>query len=204
MVFKKSKLSLLILSLSLALTSAFAQDEANSAKQVVEKFQTELISVMKEGKKLGYAGRYAKLQDPVINIHDLPKIARVILGKDREALTPDQQKTLEDVIIRLSIASYAHNFKEFSGEEFAFDSEEETQRGQVVVHSHLNIPNDKPVKFDYMLKESEHNWRIINISANGVSDLALKRSEYTSILQKEGFDSLITKINEKIDGYSKL
>jgi phospholipid transport system substrate-binding protein len=55
-----------------------------------------------------------------------------------------------------------------------------------------------------MLKESEHNWRIINISANGVSDLALKRSEYTSILQKEGFDSLITKINEKIDGYSKL
>jgi phospholipid transport system substrate-binding protein len=204
MVFKKSKLSLLILSLSLALTSAFAQDEANSAKQVVEKFQTELISVMKEGKKLGYAGRYAKLQDPVINSHDLPKIARVILGKDREALTPDQQKTLEDVIIRLSIASYAHNFKEFSGEEFAFDSEEETQRGQVVVHSHLNIPNDKPVKFDYMLKESEHNWRIINISANGVSDLALKRSEYTSILQKEGFDSLITKINEKIDGYSKL
>ena len=126
MVFKKSKLSLLILSLSLALTSAFAQDEANSAKQVVEKFQTELISVMKEGKKLGYAGRYAKLQDPVINSHDLPKIARVILGKDREALTPDQQKTLEDVIIRLSIASYAHNFKEFSGEEFAFDSEEET------------------------------------------------------------------------------
>ncbi len=204
MVFKKSKLSLLILSLSLALTSAFAQDEANSAKQVVEKFQTELISVMKEGKKLGYAGRYAKLQDPVINSHDLPKIARVILGKDREALTPDQQKTLEDVIIRLSIASYAHNFKEFSGEEFAFDSEEETQRGQVVVHSHLNIPNDKPVKFDYMLKESEHNWRIINISANGVSDLDLKRSEYTSILQKEGFDSLITKINEKIDGYSKL
>ena len=204
MVFKKSKLSLLILSLSLALTSAFAQDEANSAKQVVEKFQTELISVMKEGKKLGYAGRYAKLQDPDINSHDLPKIARVILGKDREALTPDQQKTLEDVIIRLSIASYAHNFKEFSGEEFAFDSEEETQRGQVVVHSHLNIPNDKPVKFDYMLKESEHNWRIINISANGVSDLALKRSEYTSILQKEGFDSLITKINEKIDGYSKL
>lgn len=204
MVFKKSKLSLLILSLSLTLTSAFAQDEANSAKQVVEKFQTELISVMKEGKKLGYAGRYAKLQDPVINSHDLPKIARVILGKDREALTPDQQKTLEDVIIRLSIASYAHNFKEFSGEEFAFDSEEETQRGQVVVHSHLNIPNDKPVKFDYMLKESEHNWRIINISANGVSDLALKRSEYTSILQKEGFDSLITKINEKIDGYSKL
>ena len=55
-----------------------------------------------------------------------------------------------------------------------------------------------------MLKEIGDNWRIINIIANGVSDLALKRSEYTNILQREGFDALIAKINEKIDTYSKL
>jgi len=36
------------------------------------------------------------------------------------------------------------------------------------------IPDDKPVKFDYMLKEKGNSWRIINIIANGVSDLALK------------------------------
>ena len=71
------------------------------------------------------------------------------------------------------------------------------------MHSHFDIPGDKPVKFDYMLKEKGNSWRIINIIANGVSDLALKRSEYTTILQREGFDALITKINEKIDNYSK-
>jgi phospholipid transport system substrate-binding protein len=54
-----------------------------------------------------------------------------------------------------------------------------------------------------MLKEKGNSWRIINIIANGVSDLALKRSEYTTILQREGFDALINKINEKIDNYSK-
>ena len=105
---------------------------------------------------------------------------------------------------RLSVASYAHNFKDYSGESFVFDSEEETTRGGVVVHSHFIIPDDKPVKFDYMLKEKGNSWRIINIIANGVSDLALKRSEYTTILQREGFDALIAKINEKIDNYSKL
>lgn len=55
-----------------------------------------------------------------------------------------------------------------------------------------------------MLKEKGNSWRIINIIANGVSDLALKRSEYTTILQREGFDSLVAKINERIDAYSKL
>jgi len=184
--------------------NAFAQDESGAtAKQVVEKFQAELIAVMKDGKKLGYAGRYAKLQEPIANSHELTKIARIVVGKEWEKLTEEQQQKLVEVFTRLSISSYAHNFKDYSGESFVFDSEEETARGGVVVHSHLVVPDDKPVKFDYMLKEKGNSWQIINIIANGVSDLALKRSEYTSILQREGFDALISKINEKIDNYSK-
>ncbi|MDP3333495.1 MAG: ABC transporter substrate-binding protein [Methylococcaceae bacterium] len=184
--------------------SVFAETESSaSAKQIVEKFQSDLIAVMKEGQKLGYAGRYEKLKEAVINSHDLSKIARIVVGKEGEKLSEEQQQKLDEVFSKLSIASYAHNFKDYSGESFVFDSEEQTARGGVVIHSHLVIPDDKPVKFDYMLKEKGNSWRIINIIANGVSDLALKRSEYTTILQREGFDALIAKINEKIDNYSK-
>ena len=205
MVIKNMKLAAVFIFCLFATANTFAQDEAGAtAKQVVEKFQAELIAVMKNGKQLGYAGRYDKLYDPVLNSHDLTKIARIVVGKEWEKLSEAQQQKLVDVFIRLSVASYAHNFKNYSGESFVFDSEEETTRGGVVVHSHLIIPDDKPVKFDYMLKEKGNSWRIINIIANGVSDLALKRSEYTTILQRDGFDALIAKINEKIDNYSKL
>ena len=198
------RLAILTLSLSsLYATSAFSQEESATARQIIDKFQTELIHVMKDGKKLGYAGRYEKLEPAVVNSHDLPKIARIVVGKEGEKLTEDQQKKLADVFTRISVASYAHNFKDFSGEEFIIDSEEETKNGGVVIHSHLTIPDDKPVKFDYMLKEKGASWRIINIIANGVSDLALKRSEYTAILQRDGFDALISQINEKIDNYAK-
>lgn len=204
MFLKNVKLAIVFICLLLGTVNAIAADEGGAtAKQVVEKFQADLIAVMKEGKKLGYAGRYDKLIEPVSNSHDLTKIARIVVGKEGEKLSEEQQQKLVDVFSRLSIASYAHNFKDYSGESFAFDSEEETTRGGVVVHSHFVIPGDKPVKFDYMLKEKGNSWRIINIIANGVSDLALKRSEYTTILQREGFDALITKINEKIDNYSK-
>ncbi len=198
-------IKLIVILVSYLLTaSAFAQTESSaSAKQIVEKFQSDLIAVMKEGKQLGYAGRYEKLKEAVINSHDLSKIARIVVGKEGEKLSEEQQQKLDEVFSKLSIASYAHNFKDYSGESFVFDSEEQTTRGGVVIHSHLVIPDDKPVKFDYMLKEKGNSWRIINIIANGVSDLALKRSEYTTILQREGFDALIAKINEKIDTYSK-
>lgn len=204
MVLKSIKLAWVLMWCFFISATAYAQEEgAATARQVVEKFQTVLIDVMKNGKQLGYAGRYDKLKDPISNSHDLTKIARIVVGKEWEKLSEAQQQELVDVFSRLSIASYAHNFKDYSGESFVFDSEEETTRGGVVVHSHLVIPGEKDVKFDYMLKEKGDSWRIINIIANGVSDLALKRSEYTAILQREGFDALIAKINEKIDNYSK-
>jgi len=201
--FNKFRLLILFSLLLLDMPLAFAET-ASSAKQIVDTFQNHLIAVMKEGKQLGYAGRYNKLHDAVANSHDLTKIARIVVGKEWEKLTETQQQQLIDVFSKLSVASYAHNFKEFTGEAFIFDSEEETTRGGVVIHARLTIPEEKDVKFDYMLKEKGNSWRIINIIANGVSDLALKRSEYTSILQREGFDALIAKINEKIDNYSKL
>lgn len=205
MLLNNMKLALVFIFCLFATANAYAQNVTGAtAKQVVEKFQAELIAVMKSGKQLGYTGRYDKLYEPVSNSHDLTKIARIVVGKEWEKLSEAQQQKLVDDFVRLSVASYAHNFKDYSGESFVFDSEEETTRGGVVVHSTLTIPDDKPVKFDYMLKEKGTSWRIINIIANGVSDLALKRSEYTTILQREGFDALIAKINEKIDNYSKL
>ncbi|MGR9086339.1 MAG: ABC transporter substrate-binding protein [Gammaproteobacteria bacterium] len=185
------------------LNAAAEEGGRTSARAVVENFQSELIEVMKNGKQLGFAGRYDKLYDSVSNSHDLTKIARIVVGKEWEKLSSEQQGTLIDVFSKLSVASYAHNFKEYSGEKFTFDSEEETARGGMVVQSRLIIPDDKPVVFKYHLKEKGDSWRIVNIIANEISDLALKRSEYAAILQKDGFDALIAKMNEKIDFYSK-
>lgn len=189
--------------LMLLCLSSLAGAEELTARQVVEAFQDQLIDTMKQGKDLGFKGRYDKLDSAVKKSHDLPKIARIVVGKQWEELTPEQQATLEKVFSELSVSAYAHNFKDFSGESFSFVSEEETGRGGVVVHTNLKIPGEKDVKFDYMMKKKDDSWQIINIIADGVSDLALKRSDYTSVLNREGFDALIAKINEKIESYAK-
>jgi phospholipid transport system substrate-binding protein len=212
-IFNKQSLIgfLTIIMLCVSTVDVIAADASNTqvssqqtARQVVEEFQAVLLNVMKEGPSLGYQGRYDKLYPAITRSHDLTKIARIAVGKEWEALSEKQQTELVDVFIRLSVASYAHNFKAFAGEAFNFESEEQTSRGGVVVHTNLVIPDSKPVRFDYMLKEKNNGWAIINIIADGVSDLALKRSEYTSILQRQGFDALIAQINDKITNYSKL
>lgn len=203
--FNRSKLNLIIFIVALMSTRmVFAEtsDEV-SAKDVVLNFQEQLVDVMKRGKELGYQGRYDALYGPIVESHDLSKIARIVIGKQWKQLTDAQKKQMDDVFTRLSVASYAYNFKDYDGESFEFVSEEETARGGIIIRSWFIIKNDKNVKFDYMLKKSGGKWKIINIIANGVSDLALKRSEYSSILKQEGFDGLITKLIGKIENYSK-
>jgi len=177
--------------------------KAGGAKDIVLEFQNQLLDTMKQGKSLGYKGRYKKLESIVVGSHDLTKIARIVVGKEWKKFSDEQKLKLTDIFSRLSIATYAHNFKSYSGESFRFVSQEETARGGIIVHSVLTLPDDKDVKFDYMLKKKSNSWRIINIIASGVSDLALKRSEYTAVLKREGFEALIAKIKEKIDNYAK-
>ncbi|MCK5828757.1 MAG: ABC transporter substrate-binding protein [Methylococcales bacterium] len=182
--------------------SAVNTEKALEAKDVVLLFQDTLLGVMKKGAELGFKGRYQALEPAIVKSHDLAKVARIVVGKEWKSFSQEQKQKLNEVFSRLSIASYAHNFKGFSGESFEYLSEDETARGGRIIHSVFVLPEDKNVKFDYMLKKKAGNWLIINVIANGVSDLALKRSEYTSILKREGFEALIAKISEKIDNYT--
>jgi phospholipid transport system substrate-binding protein len=204
MILKRKLFAVLALIL-LNLANAYAAaEDAEAARQVVETFQAKLLETMKKGKELGYQGRYDMISQPVIDSHDVKKISRIVVGKAWKTADDEQKKKWTDVFTQLSIASYAHNFKDFSGESFRFESAEETRRGRIIIHTTFLIPDDKNVKFDYLMSKKGDHWMIINIIANGVSDLALKRSEYSSILQKNGFDTLIAQISDKISNYAKI
>jgi phospholipid transport system substrate-binding protein len=59
------------------------------------------------------------------------------------------------------------------------------------------------VNFDYILDQDKNGeWKIINIMADGVSDLALKRAHYTDVIKVKGVDALIAEIKAKTASYS--
>jgi phospholipid transport system substrate-binding protein len=53
------------------------------------------------------------------------------------------------------------------------------------------------------MHNKDGKWYIISVIADGVNDLALKRAEYASVIKKNGFDALISKINDKIRNLEK-
>lgn len=190
-------LMLLILSQSI-----LASTDVEQASQVVKDFQAELISVMKQGDKLSFAQRSAQLRPVLIKTHNMVRMTRAVMGRNWKSLSQEQKKQLITKLIDLSVASYAHHFSSFSGQSFTFKSSEKV-RSQIYVKTFLVLPEDDDVSIDYLLKKKGDSWRIINILSKGVSDIALKRSEYSAILKKSGFDVLVAEISIKIKNFSE-
>ena len=194
-------LTLVILALHIAIPYASADDQG--ASEVVEKLHSSLLAVMKDGDKLGYQGRYDQLAPVIESSFDMPFVSRTVLGKYWETLNSEQRSRFVQAFTQLSIATYAANFDRYSGERFKTISEKKVTGGRILVESQLTKSDGGQVQLDYLLQRTGSQWRIVNIIAEGVSDLALKRADYSAFLKSKGFEALLKKLNEKINQYSR-
>jgi phospholipid transport system substrate-binding protein len=185
----------------LTVTTAHATPNDNTrlddAKAVVERLHATLIEAMTRAAALGYSGRYALLDPVIAESFDFPTIARIVTGRHWKNLSDAQKNAFTATFSRLSTATYATNFSGFSGEHFETTGAEE-HRGSVVVKTVLIKADGEKIPMNYLLRKHDGVWRIVNVIAQGVSDLSLKRADYTTIIKNEGFDTLVDKLNGKI------
>jgi phospholipid transport system substrate-binding protein len=126
-----------------------------------------------------------------------------VLGKYWDSLNDEQRSRFVEVFTELSIATYASNFDRYSGERFKTISEKQVSGGRILVQSQLTKSDGGQVQLDYLLHRTDGQWRIVNVVAQGVSDLALKRADYSAFLKSKGFEALLNKLKEKINQYSR-
>ncbi len=200
---KRIPLFLLLLLLTHPVETLPSASAAHPAIDVVENLHATLLTVMKEGPRMGYQGRYDRLAPVIVAGFDMPFIAKTVMGGYWETLKAEQKSKFIEVFSNLSIATYAANFDAYSGERFKVVSEKEAAGGRILVQAQLIKSDGGQVQLDYLLHRAGSRWRIINVVAEGVSDLALKRTDYTSFLKSKGFDPLLLRLNEKIAEYSK-
>ena len=175
---------------------------ANEPSEVVKTLQSSLVEVMKDAEALGYQGRYEKLEQVVVDCHDIPYVARLIVGKYWKTLDDQQRSRLVKTLRQLSIATYADRFDGYSGEKFTLTSQKELPRGKKLVETKFTKSDGQQLQFNYVLRKTGDQWKIVNISVDGISDLALKRAEYMSLVKNEGFPALIFKMEDQIQRYA--
>ena len=127
-------------------------------------------------------------------------MAAKALGRYGRTLSSEQRAEWTHTFRDLTVNTYATRFAEFSGQEFAVDDVMPSARGTFLVLTRILSPGSEPVEIRYRVRaDAEGVFRIIDVFLNGtVSELALRRSEYSSVIKSDGYEALQDGLREKI------
>lgn len=196
------RLTPLLLAFTLLCGGVVANVQAAPPRAVVETLHATLLQAMREADTLGYGGRADLIRPIVTTSFDFETIARIVNGAAWKTANDEQKAAFLEVFRELSVATYATNFSGYGGESFVTESSEE-KRGAQIVRTSLVKGDGTKIPLNYMLRESNESWLIVNVIAQGVSDLSLKRAEYSAVIDSEGFDSLIKQLRAKVSDMAR-
>ena len=179
---------------------AAAQGPEAPPEKVVGSYYAALQDVMQNAKTLGFEGRYEALLPVVKDTFNLDFMARYAVRGFWEKLTEAQQDQLVGEFARLSAATYAARFTDYTGEQFKVLKTESTAQQDAFVRTQIVKSNGEPVAINYLLRKRSDQWRVIDVYLRGtISELAKWRADFSSVISRQGYDGLIAAIDAKVN-----
>ena len=184
---------------SIALQPVHAETaDAAGARAVIERLHGALLENMKAGEERGFGERVAALGPVVEASFHIDRITDLVLGRHASDLDDGQLARVSQRLERLTARQFASRFDRFNGEQFTDMEVQDPAGNRVLVDTTLVKGDGERISLDYMLQHRDGRWGIVNVIADGVSDLAMKRSELSGLLRREGFPALIEELDQQI------
>lgn len=170
---------------------------ADAAADTVSRFHDSLVGVMNQTPALGCEARIGKLGPAVDSAFDLPFIAERVLRRHWKNLDDAQRAQFGAALRRSVLITYATEFATPGSVRFSTGDSETLANGDRVVHATLQPAQGQAVTLDYQLKPRGEGWQVVNVLAEGVSDLALRSSQYDGLMKAQGFPGLMAGLDQQ-------
>lgn len=181
--------------------TAFAQDK-KAAEEFIAATGDKVIAALKDGTATG-ASADDWFRGMLTDTLDIDTMGRFTLGRYWRSATPAQRdeflKTFEDALVKV----YTRRLREYSGEEFSISGSRMEGGKDIVVTTRITSgQSGQDIDADWRVRpQSGGGFRVIDFVVGNVSLLASQRSEYASVIQRNGgsIDALIDVIRQKAE-----
>jgi phospholipid transport system substrate-binding protein len=189
--------------LVLAVADSVRAADGDPAVIQVHTLTASLLKSMQAGSAVPTAERYHDLEPVIEQVFALPLVARLSVGPEWVNFSSDQQQALIRAFSRYTVANYAHNFRDFDGQKFEIDDAVVSRGQDKIVRTRIVRSPDPPVSMLYRMHNVDGTWKIIDVYTDGVSALALHRTDFASAIASGGAPTLIAYLNKASDGLMK-
>lgn len=164
---------------------------ADPAADRLQAYDDQVIAIMKA--KLPLGPRVARFETLVSGYYDMPTIASLVVGPSwTSAAAADKQAAIA-ALTRHSAISLARNFASYGGERFTIDPAVAARGASKVVKLTIAAGSASNTLL-YQMRESGGAWRIVDVVAGGVSQLAVQRADLASTVASGGAAGLAARL----------
>jgi phospholipid transport system substrate-binding protein len=150
--------------------------------------------------RAGSQAKFAELLEQKVAPHfDFERMARLAVGRGWRQATPEQQKALVEQFRALLIRSYSSAYTAYK--DIAIEVKPvrmQPNDNDVQVRTEIKVPNSgQSISVDYSMYKAGSDWKIYDVTVEGVSLVTTYRSTFAEEIRQSGVDGLIKSLQEK-------
>ena len=185
----------LALPLAAAAPAAAQSTPAPEATAYIEQTVDEVVAILAD-KATPLDARLRKIEAVAERRFDFPRMSKLVLGRNRKKLSDEQQSQFTVEFMRHLSVTYGRQIEKYTDEKVEILSSRRDKKGATVKTKLVGGAVDG-ILVDYRLRESDGQWRIIDVIPEGVSLIQNFRAQIQEIVSAEGADRLIQILREK-------
>jgi phospholipid transport system substrate-binding protein len=187
MFLKRSLLVLLVVA-----ASGFAQTKSDPVEEV-RRHDQELQAMLKRYKPANLA-QHDTLKTLINGMFSFPELGKRALGKTWATLKKPEQDSFVAVFRRMVENSSIKRLESYRADSTKYSAA--TGTGDKTVVTALVFNRGKSSKVVYKLFPEGESWKAWDLVLDDVSSLRSYRDQFSSILNKEGFDGLMKRLRK--------
>lgn len=188
--------------LALALSTSSAALAQDGPDKLVKGVADDVLNALRQDPELraGSATKMGELMEQKVAPHfDFDRMTRLAVGRNWRQATPEQQKTLIAQFHTMLVRSYAAAYTAYRN----IVIEVKPLRMQpgdddIQVRTEIKLPGGAPpVTVDYSMVKSDPEWKVYDVTVDGVSLVTTYRSTFAEEIRQGGIDGLIKSLEQK-------
>ena len=190
--------ALVLLAAGALLAPGSAVADCAGAQAFIESAAQRTIAIL-NAKDGDAADRLRQVADLMFEVADLSLIARLVLGRHWRTASEAQRAAYLDAFHTYALDSLSSRFARLGGGvSFKLVGRCVADDRDAQVGTEVRLPTrPDPVRIDWRVRETDGRYRLVDVAIEGVSLVVSNRSEFDSVVSRQGLDALITQIQGK-------
>lgn len=177
----------------------------SSPEAVVDTLVRHIIDLLQSG-GLEDEEALERLAATIEEDTDLDRLGRLVLGRHWRSADEAQRAEYLELFRQLMLRKFVGHLGAYSGEPleegaelFVITGTRPIGESDAIVQSRVNPPDRPPLDVKWRLRPRDGDWVIIDLIVENVSLLVSQRSEFASVVERGGMESLLDEMRQRLD-----